>query len=159
MGSTWVFCSFKQKKRNGKKTNCVRKRQEFCLCVYFFNWYCMAGKQVIQPWSWGCVMPWHGTRASPAKITWLGHQRQGQQHIRKQGPALDDWVMRTLCLQASWHNSELLCHLCSHWFLLLCFPFGWGGWGGFDNLVKLSRAWASVNLGAAELLGKVLSLL
>lgn len=118
MGSTWSFCSFL----------CVRKRQELRLCVYFcLNWSCMAGKQLSFCLDLGAVIPWHWARASPAKITWLGHQRHGPQHIVGQGPAQsrDDGVMRTLCLQTSWHNSWLLCHLCPCWFLLLCFPFGW----------------------------------
>lgn len=121
---------------------------------------------IILPWSGGCVMPWHQARASPAKITWLGHQRQGPQHIVEQGPAQsrDDWVMRTLCLQTSWHDSWLPCHLCSCWFLLLCFPFGWvvvetevdlARWSGDIISDQTQADWAS--LGAGELLGEVLS--
>lgn len=75
------------------------------VCMFFRSQYYMAEKtNTVLPWSQGRVMLWHWARPSPAKITWLGHQRQGLQHIGKQGLAQsrDGDVTRTMWLQASW---------------------------------------------------------
>lgn len=81
-----------------------------CFYYYFFNYFffkpVLHGRKtnIVLPWSWSWAMPWHLARPSPAKISWLGYQRQGPQHIWKQGLARsrDDEMMRAMWLQASW---------------------------------------------------------